>query len=1264
MEKQHSFLRALKKVFIILAAVVVFLTIAIQIVLSGPVLTHFVRKYVPAYVDGNIQIGKVSGGIITSFPRLKLCVEDLYVTYPHGRFSDFDSLGVDGRLLHLGRGEFVDTLASLSRLELKINPFALLEKEYHIPVVNASGLRLYAHSYDTENANWNIIRIPDSAEEEALEEDEGLFPKISIDRLRLDGHPHIVYTDQSDTVYAYVCFSSLNFRGVIQDDILHNLGKDGGRSKRERLSFSLDSLFVTGRMPADTVAVSFHHLDLFEHKDHIDVGLSADAMLFTRSFGRLKIPVEFGMELGFPRQEEEGFRLELIDLDTKLASLPLEASGDIIMRSDSTYLKISADIKDCPLGALLDEYGRDLSSELKTDATVSLSVNTDGWLNLLHGTWPRVEAHLEVPSSVITYSGLIDDGEFDLDLDAYLHRDGRIDARVNDLCLAFRGLDLLVAGSMEDVTGEDPLLDVTAFFCTQFEDLMRFLPEDSGIEAYGDVDIELDGKALLSQLNLYSFSRTSLTGRLYSDDLMLSMPDSGLFAMVKNPDIRLVTAGKGKGVELVATVDSLSLSSGKDTYIKSNSLSLAASNGGELLDSDGKMLPLQAELKIGGLNMLSTDSLMVALRGSDNHLTLTRIETHGDSLRPRYSVHSSNSAAYVKSKSLGRVTLQNVDISASAQMRPQLRAQERRSRMPQQFRAQLDSLQRIHPGASKDSLLKMAAEAFKLPDYLSEKEFRLHDIKIDLGESTKAMLRNWRPDATLSVAVADVATPLLPLRNRISSLQCSLSDDNLKISNMQINSGTSSLNLMAEVSGLEPVLQGRRAPLGLTALVESKRLNLNELIAASYAGGSLFVEDASDDSYITDTLANAKSNIDYSLIVVPANLNAEVVVDVDSLDYSYLSIGKFRSDVAVRERCIQLTNTMASAEFGNVSLDGFYATRTKQDISAGFNLGFTEITAEKVIELIPEVDSLVPMLSSFKGLLNCELAATTQLDTNMNVILPSLNGVVKLNGKDLELRDSQSLRRIAKMLMFKDTRVSKIDEMSINGIISNNQLEIFPFILKVDRYTLGMNGLQQFDSNFRYHVSVIKSPLPFKFGVNLKGNFDDWSYSLCKARYKSTRLPVYTSQVEDVKVNLAASIKDIFHKGVDLALRENSSAAHGLKQTVVKSGLESDDEMLSGEELKQMDDYLMDTEIERQSQEIEQEIESMFDDMFDPTAFVSPLNADSHEDSLRKEKQSIHDRMHKKSDASTDKVHRRTEAAARGKATVRERAAQRRKESF
>ncbi|MBR6598904.1 MAG: hypothetical protein IKK88_01220, partial [Oscillospiraceae bacterium] len=96
----------------------------------------------------------------------------------------------------------------------------------------------------------------------------------------------------------------------------------------------------------------------------------------------------------------------------------------------------------------------------------------------------------------------------------------------------------------------------------------------------------------------------------------------------------------------------------------------------------------------------------------------------------------------------------------------------------------------------------------------------------------------------------------------------------------------------------------------------------------------------------------------------------------------------------MKERCILLTNTQALSNMGEIDLEGFYATRSKEDLKTGFSINFKDITAEKVINLMPSIDTLMPLLKSFGGMLNCEVAATADLDTNMNVVMPSINGIM------------------------------------------------------------------------------------------------------------------------------------------------------------------------------------------------------------------------------------------------------------------------------
>ena len=191
--------------------------------------------------------------------------------------------------------------------------------------------------------------------------------------------------------------------------------------------------------------------------------------------------------------------------------------------------------------------------------------------------------------------------------------------------------------------------------------------------------------------------------------------------------------------------------------------------------------------------------------------------------------------------------------------------------------------------------------------------------------------------------------------------------------------------------------------------------------------------------------------------------------------------------------------------------------------------------------------------------------------------MPSIKGVMRIGGKNLTISENEMFRTLARKLMFKNKKTGFIDDMTVEGLIRDNTLEVFPFILKVDRYTLAMSGIQNLDMSFKYHVSVLKSPFLFRIGVNLLGeDFDNMKFRIGRAKYKNTNVPVFSSVIDDTKINLVNSIRGIFEKGVEAALAENIKQQNIVEAEKVKVGYENaatqELEPLSESEQKQMEE--------------------------------------------------------------------------------------------
>ena len=184
-----------------------------------------------------------------------------------------------------------------------------------------------------------------------------------------------------------------------------------------------------------------------------------------------------------------------------------------------------------------------------------------------------------------------------------------------------------------------------------------------------------------------------------------------------------------------------------------------------------------------------------------------------------------------------------------------------------------------------------------------------------------------------------------------------------------------------------------------------------------------------------------------------------------------------------------------------------YRAKKRTGATAGLDLDMEDVKVEKLIALFPSIDTLVPMLRSFEGVLDCQVTATCKMDSTMSLIMPSINSSCYLHGNNMVLLDGETFTEISKTLMFKNKKRNMIDSISVDLAIKDNKIEVFPFLVEMDRYKVAVGGTHNLDMTFNYHLSVLKSPVPFKLGIDITGN---WIISNIRSRNVNTR--IYSSR--------------------------------------------------------------------------------------------------------------------------------------------------------
>ena len=126
--------------------------------------------------------------------------------------------------------------------------------------------------------------------------------------------------------------------------------------------------------------------------------------------------------------------------------------------------------------------------------------------------------------------------------------------------------------------------------------------------------------------------------------------------------------------------------------------------------------------------------------------------------------------------------------------------------------------------------------------------------------------------------------------------------------------------------------------------------------------------------------------------------------------------------------------------------------------------------------------------------------------------------------------DGETFAEISKKFLFKNKERNLIDSIAVNISVQDGNVTVYPFIIQMDRYKAAVGGTQDLDMNFDYHISILKSPIPFKLGLNIRGNLDKMKFGLGRAKYKNAVTPVEIRKVDSTIVNMGQQIVTDFRK--------------------------------------------------------------------------------------------------------------------------------------
>ena len=377
----------------------------------------------------------------------------------------------------------------------------------------------------------------------------------------------------------------------------------------------------------------------------------------------------------------------------------------------------------------------------------------------------------------------------------------------------------------------------------------------------------------------------------------------------------------------------------------------------------------------------------------------------------------------------------------------------------------------------------------------------------------------WMPKGIVGFNRLRFRTPEFGLPIRMSKTAVTVDGPKITLKNASVRIGRSNMTATGDMMGVyRAMTKGEKltAHLSLT----SDLIDCNQLI-----NSLSFPEDTTE--VLTDSVPS-----EMKLFVIPRNIDFELQTDLKKVIFEKMLFENVHGAVDIKNQAIHLEDLSMRALDADMKAVMVYKAGSPRGGYAGFDFKIRNINIAKLVDFVPALDTIVPMLRSFKGRVMFDVAADARLDSAMNIRIPTLRSAIHIKGESLVLMDGETFAEISKMLMFKNKKENVFDSISVNVTVHDGNVTVYPFLVEIDRYKAAVGGEQGLDMNFNYHISILKSPLPFKAGVNISGNLDKMKFRIGKAKYKDAVTPAAVHRVDSTRMNMGNEIVNRFRRVV------------------------------------------------------------------------------------------------------------------------------------
>ena len=391
----------------------------------------------------------------------------------------------------------------------------------------------------------------------------------------------------------------------------------------------------------------------------------------------------------------------------------------------------------------------------------------------------------------------------------------------------------------------------------------------------------------------------------------------------------------------------------------------------------------------------------------------------------------------------------------------------------------------------------------------------------DKSKDASDFLNHWNPTADFVLNNAQLTVANLDEKVIIPSIDFQYDDKGLDFKKGGVKLGKSDLNLKGKVTGIKEWTADKKNLMKADLAVHSNYLDINEIMDLT---SGLGVE--RDSTEVED------KNAEGDPFMVPEGVDLDFKVTANKALYRNFEFNDLGGNATVKDGTLLLREIGFTNEAAEMQLTAMYQSPRKNHLFLSMDFHLLNVQIYDLIHMIPEIDTIVPMLKTFDGAAEFHIAAQTNLKSNYDLKMSTFRAAADIEGANLQVRDIASFTKITDMLKVSTNGLYKIDSLDIQMTAFKNEVDLWPFQIAIGKYKATLDGHYNLNKMGEYHISITQSPLPTRLGLKIYGPLNNLSYELEPCKYPNLYRPERRNDTEQMVMQLKKKIGVELRKGV------------------------------------------------------------------------------------------------------------------------------------